>query len=343
MPAGSPIREAITARPGNLLFVIDYNSLELRTLATVCHQQIGFSRLRDVLIEGTDPHSYAAAMFARVSLGEFEQLPNKKQLRQQAKVFNFGLPAGFGAAALVDHAKFSYGVELTLEDAEKFIEKLTREVYPELRLYLQEDTHAILAAALNADPVQVRATWSQDWQLGMLRKVLAGKPCKRDGTPYKPHVVDRVWKQLEKLCGNDALHPYLLNRDTSETSPLRKLMWDNVTTLTGRMRGGVPFTAARNSPFQGLAADGAKLAMWNLIKAGYRVVAFVHDEFVIELNKIDYVDQAVEEIPQICSESMQPFVPGIPVSCEFALTRCWSKQAEAVWDEAGRLQVWEAA
>lgn len=39
LPSSSPVREAIAARPGHLLFIIDYNSLELRTLATVCHQQ----------------------------------------------------------------------------------------------------------------------------------------------------------------------------------------------------------------------------------------------------------------------------------------------------------------
>ena len=34
---------------------------------------------------------------------------------------------------------------------------------------------------------------------------------------------------------------------------------------SGRVRGGVSYTRARNTPFSGLAADGAKLALWNLI------------------------------------------------------------------------------
>jgi hypothetical protein len=28
----------------------------------------------------------------------------------------------------------------------------------------------------------------------------------------------------------------------------------------------------------GLAADGAKLAMWNLYMVGYRIIGFIHDE-----------------------------------------------------------------
>jgi hypothetical protein len=37
---------------------------------------------------------------------------------------------------------------------------------------------------------------------------------------------------------------------------------------------------------------------------------------------------------------MQPFVPGIPVTCEYALAERWYKQAEAVFNDEGQLQVW---
>ena len=80
--------------------------------------------------------------------------------------------------------------------------------------------------------------------------------------------------------------------------------------------------------------------MWDLTKAGYRIVAFIHDEFIIELNESVDFDHAAPEISRICSESMQPFVPGIPVPCEFALCERWHKGAEAVYDENDRLQVW---
>jgi DNA polymerase I-like protein with 3'-5' exonuclease and polymerase domains len=340
LPNSSPVREAITARPGNLLFIIDYNSLELRTLATVCHQQIGFSKLRDVLIAGIDPHSYAAAMFAGCTLDEFNQLPDKKQLRQRAKVFNFGLPAGFGPAALVDHARFAYGVELTLADAERFVHQLTCEVYPELGLYLTEDTLGILAAKLKTDAVHLRTLWPQDYHLAMLRKILAGTPNKADGTPYQTGQVARIWQQLETSCNNPELLPHIQQHNTGPDSPLRKLLWSAVSTTTGRLRGGVRFTAAKNAPFQGLAADGCKQALWQLTKSGYRVVAFIHDEFIIELNRLDNIDRATEEIPRICSDAMKPFVPGIPVPCEFSLTERWYKQAEAVFNDAGQLQIW---
>jgi DNA polymerase I-like protein with 3'-5' exonuclease and polymerase domains len=260
LPRDSHIREAVVPRPGYLFLIIDYAALELRTLAAVCQHRYGFSRLADVIRAGTDPHSYTAAMFAGVGLEQFQQLPNRKQLRQQAKAVNFGLPGGLGAAALANYAKHTYGVQMTVAQAAKFRTMLTEQVYPELKLYL--------------------------------------------GTTY--------------------------------TEPQ-----DTVCTLTGRVRKGVTYTMARNTPFSGLAADGAKLAMWQLLLAGYRIVAFVHDEFIIELPaEADHTAQA-KQVERICCQAMQQLVGDIPIECEYGLADRWYKQATAVWDAEGRLIPWQ--
>ena len=47
-------------------------------------------------------------------------------------------------------------------------------------------------------------------------------------------------------------------------------------TLTGRLRARCSFTQACNTGFQGLSSDCSKLAMWNLTKAGYRMVNMIH-------------------------------------------------------------------
>lgn len=60
------------------------------------------------------------------------------------------------------------------------------------------------------------------------------------------------------------------------------------------------FTQARNTPFSGLAADGAKTALWNLTHIGFRVVAFIHDEFVIEIpNNPETLKQDVQLATQV--------------------------------------------
>jgi len=341
LPTGSKVREAVVPAPGHLLLCIDYSAIELRTLAAVCQSRFGFSKLADVIRSGTDPHSYTAAMFAGVTLDEFKQLPNAKQLRQQAKAVNFGLPAGLGAASLVTYAKFGYGVAMTLEQATEFRTMLTDTIYPELALYLAEDPAQLLAISLQADVTTVRATIRKQWQYGLLRRVTEGHRAKADGTRYTNSTLGSVWEHLQQLNRNPALAAAIAQRDTTETSPLRRLLYSPVATPTGRIRGQVPFTAARNTPFQGLAADGAKLAMWNLLLAGYRVVAFVHDEFVIELPVDADHTQEAQRINAICCGSMQQVVGDIPIACEFSLSDRWYKQATAVWDADGTLKIWQ--
>ena len=81
--------------------------------------------------------------------------------------------------------------------------------------------------------------------------------------------------------------------------------------------------------------------MWQLLKAGYRTTAFVHDEVVIELPEAsDYADEArrVERI--LCEAMTDTLQSDIPITVEFAVAERWYKQAEAVWED-GRLVPWE--
>nr|WP_303652741.1 DNA polymerase [Paludisphaera mucosa] len=115
-----------------------------------------------------------------------------------------------------------------------------------------------------------------------------------------------------------------------------------VATPTGRVRGRVGYSQARNTPFQGLAADGAKLALWALTREGYRVAAFIHDEFVVELPEegVDHLAEA-RRIEAILDRAMEEVTPGIPSACDFALARRWSKDARAAFSPDGRLVPWE--
>jgi hypothetical protein len=63
------------------------------------------------------------------------------------------------------------------------------------------------------------------------------------------------------------LAPDLAGREGSDWL-CNRLFQTGVATLTGRIRGRNSFTQARNTPFQGLAADGAKLALWGLMRNG---------------------------------------------------------------------------
>lgn len=110
-----------------------------------------------------------------------------------------------------------------------------------------------------------------------------------------------------------------------------------------RIRGKVGFTQARNTPFSGLAADGAKLAMWNLNALGYKIVGFIHDEILIELPKTptNTYTKEVKQIQEIICKSMQELTGPIPISCSAAVSYVWSKQAVPTYNADGELIPWE--
>ena len=94
------------------------------------------------------------------------------------------------------------------------------------------------------------------------------------------------------------------------------------TTSTGRIRGGASFCASKNTPFQGLASDGFKIALWNLTKAGFKIVAEIHDEIIIEQPK--HVDR-FEEACIIMISSMRMVTPDVTIKVEGHKLNRWEK------------------
>ena len=94
--------------------------------------------------------------------------------------------------------------------------------------------------------------------------------------------------------------------------------------LTGRIRGGVGFTDSKNTPFQSLAADGSKLALWNLLFAGYDVYGFVHDEILVNL-PAEHAEVAAQQVVAIMKSSMEEVLCGIPADCAWVVSDRWAK------------------
>jgi len=119
---------------------------------------------------------------------------------------------------------------------------------------------------------------------------------------------------------------------------------------SGRARGGVSYTDCANGFFQGLAADGAKHALWEVTKRCYvdrssvmygsRPVCFVHDEIILETPKEIAHEVALEQERVMC-EAMMKFTPDIPSRASPALMMRWYKGADRVFDHNGRLVPWE--
>lgn len=115
-----------------------------------------------------------------------------------------------------------------------------------------------------------------------------------------------------------------------------------------RRRGRPRYTEAANMPFQGMAADGAKQALFEvarecwavkdspLFKANARPLVFVHDEIIIEAD-LAQAHEAATRLSEIMVEQMECMTPNIPARATPAIAHRWLKGAKPVFDENGRL------
>jgi hypothetical protein len=137
-------REAFVPRSGNVFVSVDYDTLELRTLAQVCLNKVGFSELGRVLNQGLDPHLDLAAMMLGTTYEKAVELRKSgdKQIRyyrNTAKAANFGYPGGLGAEAFGNFARTSTGGELRLTKVEaRDIKNYWTTRWPEMKQYFRE-------------------------------------------------------------------------------------------------------------------------------------------------------------------------------------------------------------
>lgn len=157
------VRPCFRARDGYYLCSIDYSAIELVSLAQKCFSLFGQSKLRDLINEGGDPHAYLGAQLALHFHEEFKLLCEREGMihdkdavyetfkrckkskseevrkfyghyRTFAKPTGLGYPGGLGAETFVSYAKATYGIVVTIEEAE-LMKKVWFETFPEMKLY----------------------------------------------------------------------------------------------------------------------------------------------------------------------------------------------------------------
>lgn len=344
LPRNGGIRECIVPSPGHVLVSADYATIELVALAYALEHQFRFpSPLAAAIRQGRDIHTMVAAAIT----GKPEYAVTADE-RKAAKVINFGVPAGMEAPALQQHAVRAYGLQVSLEEMDRFRQQYLI-TFPDIAAFLrhdESDTNQLLALAHKLDldsNAHRRATdanatepipgcWTKDrtaWIAGMALKVYGQlKPKTSTGRDYFQSELDYFWTAL--LPHIPSL-PAKLQNDARRRKPSRALQQavaglvsaGGVMTATGRVRNKAGYTAKRNTIFQGLAADGAKFAMWKLWRRGFRIVNFVHDEFLIEVSDDSNVAAKCGEIEWLMQQGMGEVLPGLPVRINTKVMRRW--------------------
>jgi len=93
---------------------------------------------------------------------------------------------------------------------------------------------------------------------------------------------------------------------------------------TGFVRANCTYTQYLNSHFQSLVAEGCKIMLYFLEKEGYRTVAFIHDEIVIEHPEAS-AKEAMPKIQKIMEEAMQKLIPTLKIKTDGKITTRFNK------------------
>jgi hypothetical protein len=122
--------------------------------------------------------------------------------------------------------------------------------------------------------------------------------------------------------------------------------------VSRRLRGGCRYTVACNSLFQGLLADIAKEALFEVtVEAltdrnsplfGCRPWGFVHDQILADAPE-EVGHEAAHRLRDVMVEVANRFLVHVPMRAEPVISRCWSKDAEALVGPDGRLVPWSPA
>lgn len=353
-------RECFIPRPGKVFCAIDYGALELHTLAQVCLELFRESKLAETINSGQDPHLRTVCYLTRKTYADVEKLHKEgdstiKDLRQLGKALSFGLPGGLAEIKFRTFAKKTYGVDVLPSDW-SFV---SQEGYIEVPWEYRPRT--LFATAVPAD----KLAWAKTQRLFMADKY-RDAVYQRDGDP------PGVWRVYSRAF-EEAGHSFYVKENTfahlrmvwlqGYPEMLRYFQevkkWEVERTDEGslyrvvqlfskRVRNRATYNAALNSMFQGLAADGAKAVVFELMRqyeadpssplyGRCRPAAFIHDEVLFEVD-IEHAHECAHHAAEVMREVMDKWTPGCPNVAEPALCRRWTKSAEAPrYDAAGRL------
>jgi DNA polymerase-1 len=132
IPKVPVVRKLFTTATESKLFTADFKAIELCSLAQICIDRFGHSRMGQLINLGADLHRETAARMFGVDPRDVT-----KEQRQGAKAANFGFSGGLGANSFTLYAESTYGLKLSLEDAQRFRQGWL-EAFPEMEKYLAD-------------------------------------------------------------------------------------------------------------------------------------------------------------------------------------------------------------
>jgi DNA polymerase-1 len=109
--------------------------------------------------------------------------------------------------------------------------------------------------------------------------------------------------------------------------------WSDVVMPCGRKRAECQYTVAHNTPFQGLASDGIKTAMYQIYREGQIDMSImIHDELICSVPLADSYNDQADYLEGMMIKGMQEQCPNVMIKAEAVVTDKWLKGADPRFD-----------
>lgn len=310
VPRNFDIRLPVKYR--NVLIACDYRMAELVSLSQITYSLFGYSKMRDALNAGIDPHLDLAAMFMGISYDEAlrrQHEPEVKRMRQMSKAYNFGKPGMLGDENFIAYAKAVYGVDFapTKEESLEKVHHYTRlyfRKWPEIKQY-KDWIWSLVDQSPN------RLIDIQQFMSKRLR-----------GKLQAPVAANSLFQGLTADGFKAALWAVQKRCYVGMRVPERTPLSNSLVLLRDE-----PIRVRRGHEYWATALHGA------------RVVAPVHDEILLECRET-VAHEAAQELLSVMCEEYQQYTPDVTINGELSMMRRWSKDAATVYRD-GRLIPWE--
>ncbi|MFA7158876.1 MAG: DNA polymerase, partial [Kiritimatiellia bacterium] len=337
LPRENHIRECIVPAPGHIFLACDYSGIELCTLAQLTWSRFGQSRMRELINQGVDLHRFTASQILKKN-----EVEVTSEERRKAKAANFGVGGGMGAKGLVAYAWTTFGVKMTVLEGEQWREHWLN-LFPEMRLYLEDEDNLVKLINVYDLSDFPSADAHEEIAAMVLMRIAGGAQKTSAGRLFAKNEIDWAWSKIVESPATSVkrLQAAIEKRTGSRELQQAIIPGQVAVTPSGRIRADCRYCESRNTPFQGMASDGAKLALYDLARARFRVVAFIHDEVLVEVPECGDYRPAAEAISGIMISAMKRVCPDVTIRTEYAVMRRWCKDAKATYDSAGHLVPYE--
>jgi hypothetical protein len=224
------------------------------------------------------------------------------------------VPRGMAALHVREILRRDADIDIALAKAEQYAFSMVDVVLPDLGWVLEDETLPILARWLGCkveDLGGLIVSESPGTTAAALRNLIAGRT-KNPG----------AFAELRAVCTHERNREQLMSGEGS-LEFYNAVFAGNVVNPGGRVRRALHFTTASAHQHLAMADDVMKVVLFEVVAAGFELVACAADEFVVQITEDPSEQATLRRIAQAAEEAAAEVLFEFPPCCEIRLVAAW--------------------